>query len=256
MTDKIFVISMVKDEDDIIQYILDHMLTQEVDHFIIADNMSTDNTRLILDSFAERYDGMFTILDDNEPGYYQSAKMNGLAQRAASMGADIILPMDADECWLSANPFSTVGEALRTMSTPVTLAAVWDMVPQPLDSDTGNPLVDTVYREPGIKSLPSVAYRYEEGSYLHQGNHGVSRSGDITYDVLAVRHFQYRSENQLIRKLRQGKQAYDATDLSQGEGYHWRSRGDLPLEELKAQWNQFINQPGLVYDPTPLRRAR
>lgn len=64
--DKVFAISMVKNEDDIIQYILDHLLTQEIDHFIIADNMSTDNTRLVLESFAERYPDKFTILDDYE----------------------------------------------------------------------------------------------------------------------------------------------------------------------------------------------
>lgn len=256
MTDKIFVVSMVKNEDDIIQYILDHMLTQEVDHFLIADNMSTDNTRLILESFAERYDGMFTIVDDKEPGYYQAMKMNALVKKAVGMGADIILPMDADECWISLNPTSTVGEQLRTMPTPVTLATVWDMVPQPNDTKTGNPLLDTVYRESGIKSLPSVAYRYEPGSYLHQGNHGVTHSGQITNDILSVRHFQYRSPNQFVQKLRQGKQAYDATTLPMGEGYHWRSRGDLPIQDLNALWIQFVEQGGLIYDPTPLRKAR
>lgn len=248
--DKVFAISMVKNEDDIIQYILDHLLTQEIDHFIIADNMSTDNTRLVLESFAERYPDKFTILDDYEKAYYQSVKMNALMNKAVDMGADIILPFDADECFLSVDSSKTVGAALRTMELPVTMATVWNMVPQPNQIiPSGNPLKDIAWREPIVKSMPSVAFRWEENCILRQGNHDVVHSGARSYDVLTVKHYQYRSLRQLTLKVRQGKAAYDATNFGVGEGYHWRVRGAMSDQELLNDWNNHIHQFGLIYDP-------
>lgn len=248
--DKVFAISMVKNEDDIIQYILDHLLTQEIDHFIIADNMSTDNTRLVLESFAERYPDKFTILDDYETAYYQSVKMNALMNKAVDMGADIILPFDADECFLSVDSSKTVGEALRTMEHPVTVATVWNMVPQPDQIvPSGNPLRDIAWRESVVKSRPSVAFRWEENCILRQGNHDVIHNGARSYDVLMVKHYQYRSLHQLTQKVRQGKAAYDATNLSAEEGYHWRVRGAMSDQELLNDWNNHIHQFGLIYDP-------
>lgn len=244
--DNVFAIAMVKNEEDILHHILNHLLTQDIDHFIIADNMSSDNTGLILDSFDQRFPGRFTLLEDREPGYYQAQKMNALMAAAVDQGAEIILPFDADELWLSHNDHQTVGDVLRNNGADVYVAEVKDMVGPP---KTDNPLIDMAWREPVIKSLPSVAFRWEPGCYITQGNHDVARTGMRDFTSLYIRHYQYRSFSQYKQKVRQGKAAYDATNLSAEEGYHWRVRGAMSDQELLNDWNNHIHQFGLIYDP-------
>ena len=66
----VFGVCMVRDADDIIGPVVQHMMGQ-VDHVIIADNLSVDGTRDILDSFT----GNITVIDDNDPAYRQSEKL-------------------------------------------------------------------------------------------------------------------------------------------------------------------------------------
>jgi glycosyltransferase involved in cell wall biosynthesis len=86
---------MVRDEADIIEGTLRHM-ADEVDHLIVADNLSSDGTRDILDTLAK--DLPLTVVDDPDPGYTQSAKMSALAERAAvEQRASWIVPFDAED---------------------------------------------------------------------------------------------------------------------------------------------------------------
>lgn len=242
----IFAIAMVKDEGDILEHILTNLIVQDVDHFIIANNMSSDNTEQVLDTFDQRFPGRFTLLEDQEPGYYQAQKMNALMAAAVDQGADIILPFDADELWLSRIPGQTVGAVLRSGKSDIYVAEVQDMVGPP---NVGNPLVDMAWREPVIKSLPSVAFWWEPGCYLTQGNHDIIRSGTKDFTSLYIRHYQYRSLSQFKRKVRQGKAAYDATDLPDSHGFHWRVQGAMDDDRIKIEWDNIINQPNLIYDP-------
>src|SRR5688572_466349 len=89
---------MVRDEADIIEWTVLHMLGQ-CDQVIVTDNGSTVGTREILDALV--YLGNLTIIEDPEPAYYQAHKMTGLAHRAREMGATWVVPFDADELWLS-----------------------------------------------------------------------------------------------------------------------------------------------------------
>lgn len=73
----VFGICMAKNEEDIIGPVVEHMMS-EVDHVIVADNLSQDNTRSILDSLT----GNITVIDDLEPAYRQSEKMTHLAMVA------------------------------------------------------------------------------------------------------------------------------------------------------------------------------
>src|SRR5881394_2910564 len=107
---KVIAVAMVKDEADIIQATVCHMLTQ-VDQVIVADNMSTDGTRNILDSLLVLNSLPVEVVDDNDPAYYQSSKMTHLARLAYLRGADWVVPFDADELW-TANG-ATVKETLE-----------------------------------------------------------------------------------------------------------------------------------------------
>src|SRR5258706_10050034 len=85
---------LVKDESDVIADTVAHLLSQ-VDEVIVADNLSTDGTRDLLETMP------VTVIDDREVGYYQSAKMTKLARLALSHGHEWVVPCDADEVWYS-----------------------------------------------------------------------------------------------------------------------------------------------------------
>lgn len=89
-------ITMVRDEEDIIDWTLQHLLEQGIDHIIVADNLSVDKTPWKLAALAST--GRVTVIQDEEPGYYQDEKMTRLAHMAANdFGAEWVVPFDADE---------------------------------------------------------------------------------------------------------------------------------------------------------------
>lgn len=246
---KVFGVSMVKNEADIIGYNINYLLSQELDGFIIADNLSTDNTRAILNELAFKNSSII-VITDNEVGYYQSRKMTGLANMAAEFGAEWIVPFDADELWYSNTGYS-LGSTLRSMREDVAVAKVWDHIPQESDPQHANPFKRIVNREKNPELWPCVAYRYEVGSVVLQGNHNVIRSGERNYEDISIRHFQYRSFEHFRSKLINGKKAYESTDLPETEGTHWRAMGALSDEDLSLEWNNLVGQD-LIYDPAPI----
>ena len=98
-------IAMMKDEVDIARASIVNM-AHNVDFLIVADNGSTDGTRELLEELSQGYP--ITLLDDPERGYYQSAKMSALASMAGEMGADWVVPFDADEVF-----YNRFGDTLR-----------------------------------------------------------------------------------------------------------------------------------------------
>lgn len=248
---KLFVVGMVKNEEDIIYHNLNYLLTQDVDHFIISNNLSTDSTDDILHDFKSKYPDLFTILQDNEIGYFQSIKMNKLIYQAASAGATHIIPLDADEFWFTYSG-NTLGFDIKNMNVEKTFAKVFDMVPKDNCYQFGdNPLEKILYQEPLIKALPSVAFKFIDGCSIIQGNHDVIMNGSENSDILYIKHYQYRTFEQFKFKLRNGKVVYDATNLPEGFGGHWRSGGSLSDDQLLIQWNSYIGQSDLIFSPSP-----
>jgi hypothetical protein len=112
-----------------------------------------------------------------------------------------------------------------------------------------------------------VAFRWEPGAVVHQGNHGVDLpSRAISVDLgFEVRHFPYRSPEQMVRKARNGAAAYRAADLPETLGAHWRSYdalidrfGEQALHDVFRQyfWAFSPVDFGLVHDPAPYLRWR
>lgn len=249
----VWAIMMVKDEIDILPFILDHLLEEEIDGFYIADNNSTDGTRDILSDYS-RLNNNFHVIDDLDIAYYQQIKMNRWIQQAVTLGAEIIVPVDADEIWYSKNHSVSLANALRSMNADVAVGYVYDMIPQPTDFSTGNPTVDIVHKQTVKEVWPCVAFKYVQDCYIGQGNHTVSHPGAYDDSIIEIRHFQYRDLAQYKRKLRNGKKAYEATDLPDDFGTHWRHGGSLSDEQLELEWNNFINQPNIVYSPAPVKQ--
>ena len=269
-------VCMARDEEDVIASTVAHMLA-EVDAVIVADNLSTDGTRKILDELAASSTGRLVVVDDPDPAYRQSEKMTALALRARlDLGAEWVVPFDADEVWYS--PFGRIADVLADV------APQWLIAPAPLFDHvaTGedNPLELDPIRRLGWRrryrnALPKVAARWREDLVIEQGNHGARYTGRGTSfdELLVVRHFPYRSTGQLVRKVRNGAAAYAAAgdSLPEAFGAHWRQwgrildeRGEEAIAELFHTWYwrdtprapielpDGERQPALLFDPAPI----
>lgn len=241
----IVAVTMVRDEADVLAPILDNILAQGVDHIIAADNLSTDGTRAILEATPN-----LTVVDDDEPGYYQDVKMSKLARQACDMGAEWVLPFDADELWYGID--QPIADALSACDADVVMAAGWDhIVRQPQDTPF------SPWRRPEYQTLSKVAFRANPAAELNMGNHDVRGCGPHRVGgVLAYRHFQYRSLPQMARKLRNGRAAYEASTVHELHGTHWREGGLLSDDELAAKWAALCSGSGLVFDPPPFTATR
>ncbi len=252
-------VGLVRDEADIVETVIMNLLDQGVERVVIADNLSADGTTDIIEGLARSYP--VTVLRDRLGAHYQAEKTTLLARAAARAGAGWVLPFDADEIWRATT--GTLSQWLASCPADVVQVPVLNHVPTAGD-DAGEP--DPVRRQRWRKVEPNrlhkVVFRAHPRARLHQGNHGVDRRGPRQRG-LEIRHFPYRSEEQFLRKVRQGSAALAATDLGAEVGKHWRGLGEGDEERLRSSWRSLVethNLPGewwvprhgIVEDPVQL----
>ncbi len=259
----VFGISMMKDEVDVVEPVLRHMATQ-VDMLLVTDNNSTDGTRDLLSDLSVELP--LQVFDDPEIGYFQSKKMTSLAQTAGNQGATFIVPFDSDEIHYS--PFGTLKDVLNDVGSQwlVATADIYDHVSSSEDdlSDL-NPITRIGWRRNYKGVLPKVACRWREDLTIEQGNHAAKYSGGTTFQegLLVIRHFPYRSETQILKKVKNGAAAYAATDLPENVGAHWRGYGaiiknsgeEVFIDEVYKRWFYLQdphNTADVIYDPASL----
>lgn len=247
---KVFAILMVKNEEDIIEYNIEHLQNQNIDHIFVANNLSWDNTKNILLKLSEKY-GNMTVIDDTQFAYEQASKMNRWIKQCYDMGADIIVPIDADEIWYSKIPGKSLGDALRENCDGNCIfdAKAIDFIPTENDLDSKNPLESMVYVKQNSDSFQSVAFTKHSNAILGQGNHDVfQHPGKRVKDVIGIKHYQYRNFEQFARKMKNGKRVYDETTMPEYVGSHWRTLGALDKDGLMEWWNNYISQPVKLYE--------
>jgi hypothetical protein len=241
---------MVRDEADIIGHVLDH-LSGQVDRVYVMDNRSVDDTPAICAACPS-----VKLIHDHDVGYWQSAKMTLLARVAADDGYMWVVPVDADEVWETWDG-RTVREFLAGVGPDVQVitADLYNHIPTVLDDEAEeNPLRRIVWRLPEKAPLPKVACRTHPDLTIHAGNHGcdygphpAGRAGG-----LRVRHYSWRGEDRYVAKIRNGLEAYAATDLPSEIGDHWRMWAGVPEQAIRdhyQRWFVSTEVDGLVYDP-------
>lgn len=261
--------SIVRDEVDIIAQQLRHVAAQGVDGILVVDRMSTDGTEVILDEID--LPCRLVIEQWYEDAWWQGRRMTEACNQAVELGAEWIIPFDADELFyhpdgrpladvLAAAPGDAVGARLtHHFCTGQDLPRM-----QRIDAEHSverTPFETMQFRKREASNLPKSIVRWRRGMVMWEGNHGVAGVANRPLDLgIEVRHFPYRSEEQTIRKIVSGSRALALTTLPSYVGEHWRAMGaayDEHGEDAIRAWyreglyylNPYDDAAGLVFDP-------
>jgi hypothetical protein len=260
----LWAVTMVRDEIDILPYTLAHLVSEGVTGLIVADNGSTDGTREWL--YDASFDCKLMIVHDDEVGYYQSRKMTALAQMAVAQGADWIIPFDADELWFSVKDRS-LHASLCLFADDIDALQVRLCNYFPTsddDEDETNPFLRITHRDRALAPLSKVIVLARPDVTILQGNHNATGAEPflVSPAPIQIAHFPWRSPEQFVRKVRNGAEAYRASDLPVDSGAHWRQYGEIldsqGPEAVIAIYHEWFCDPEtpVVHDPAPWCRFR
>src|SRR5207244_4476352 len=114
------------------------------------------------------------------------------------------------------------------------------------DPDDPNPIVRMGWRRPHHQKFPKVIFSATAFFFLHQGQHGIEHPGPRTGSPIEYRHYQYRTLEQMVRKVRQGTAAYAASNVDGRHGTHWKDLAALTDEALRAEWDALCADPDVI----------
>ncbi len=207
---RIYAVAMVKNESDVIESFCRHTLTF-CDGILICDDDSTDGTREIIEKLAA--EGLPVILFYNlhSIGYYQDLLINHLAKKAVdSHGADLVLPLDADEFLYSLNgenPRST----LESLSDSEVYRLNWPFF-LPSDNPRKNSVFLPTYFEEYMnqsrlkKVMVGAALLRNPHNRISIGNQVLYKDDSQAFwdarllDNLILAHYPVRSAEQIMTK--------------------------------------------------------
>jgi hypothetical protein len=228
---KLVMTMLVKNEADIIDQNIDFHASQGVDHFIVMDHGSEDDTLAILARYRDR--GILTLYQQDDPGYYQAEWVTAMAREAAvAHQADWVINNDADEFW-----WPSQGDLRQTLaSLPDTVGGVHISrcnFPAIVASDDQDFLARMIYRDQQSvnvlgQPLPSkFCHRGYDTIVVSQGNHDANDDAlqsKIFFEGIEIFHFPVRSFDQFASKIRHGGKAYQLSPRLDGRiGATWRS---------------------------------
>jgi glycosyltransferase involved in cell wall biosynthesis len=228
-TAKTGVVAMVKNEGDIIELFVSHVLAL-FDVVVIVDQMSNDGTLDLLENIEQLLPN-FTVYKLNEPGYIQSITMNHVVKNAPELsGLDWVFLLDADEFLPFIDKESFLA-GLAPYDGQEVISMNWYNVIPVEYWDYKVSINRQFYIPPFCSPYQKIAFQphllNDIDFWIEQGNHSISRwqGGD---ELPAVKsfdmwHLPIRSVNQLSIKLTQGVISYlkKGRSRSKLEGLHW-----------------------------------
>ena len=212
---KVVLVTMVKNEADIIESFVRHSLTF-ADEIIVANHMSTDRTREILTSLLQ--EGLpLTIHDLHEVELAHGVVMTRLMWEAIEEhGADIVLPTDADEFLVNTETEETCRDILGRLDTGRVHKLEWRLY-EPLHQHEGEtefllsrPCKRGRSLAPGQKCIVGARAAREQRFRLIQGCHYAywgEQQGEKRFvpmepvPHLHAAHFHWRSDEQYASKV-------------------------------------------------------
>lgn len=233
-------VSTVRNEADIIEASVRHLLAEGVDLVLIADGRSQDGTTQILHRLHEETRGRVEVIEDYKDFHDQPYWIDTLARIAHHRGHEWIIPFDADEFWYPSDLSQSLRSALEALPPhiPVTLVPMYQQR-------------DWYHKEIDPKPLPKVAYRWSPHAKIGPGNHRVEGLDHhpIAYGVLSLREIQYRGFEHFCRKVVERNATIDPS-LGEEFGFHHKRFDGLGRYEMLKAWEK-LNEPEVIWDPIP-----
>ena len=235
---KIIGLMLIKDEDDILEDVIEYHMAQGLDGLLVCDNGSTDGTMEIL----KHYYGTAVLEVYTYDKFFQDRITTQLAHIAyTKFGADWVIPIDADE-------FSTCLSSLK-------LRDLLSLINSRSCLNIGIPrrfYWPTVYDNVSLPAYERFRYwRYQYNpkaiikctdtmnfeSGCHVANNGFERSLlDRDNHHLVVRHFQYRSFQQTKKRLLNISDVRKYIRIHHSDDGHWdylqRRFGEISKETV------------------------
>jgi glycosyltransferase involved in cell wall biosynthesis len=236
-------VTTVLDEAPIIKATITHLFGEGIDHVIVTDGGSTDGTQAVLDSIPN-----VTWTPQHIPEFHQDLEMSWLAHQAADLGADWIIPFDADEFW-----YDPLGGTIRSILEGVApeIAKIHTATWQHVDWDT-KLVAQKMFGKVAIRPVPPFR--------LNWGNHDAEQ-GDpdnpplAEHGLLAIRELQYRDYDHFIDKIRKAADLYASWHVPEVHGGHMRALVGLTGQALEDAYNQ-VQAGERMYDPIPFKGER
>ena len=233
----VWAVGLAKNEADILGHTLRHLLDQGVAGVIIADNLSEDGTGEVIRQAA--LDPRVHAGEDRERAFYQGRKTSYLAHLAWRAGADWVIPFDADEHWYAEG--CSLGDFFRDADADVVRCSSRAAYPVNVEDSLALGTGAAVQVQRLALGITKVAFRARRWVRVGEGNHTVDIRDPRRIDGLHLLHYQYRSLDQLVRKVTSGTAGLDAAGgLDEDVGLHWREQARLTRREQEARWRAFV----------------
>jgi hypothetical protein len=276
---RIWGVTMVANEEDIIGYTLSHLFSQGVDGVVVCLHNCTDRTEEIVRDMALRR--TIEILLEPKSAFYQGRKLTELANYAHRLGAEWVIPFDADELWYPLDPklslYGCLGAATPIMQKRerrVVAATMLNHFTTNADQAEPNPYKRLKFRHVNPNPLQKCCVLWSPTLAVDEGNHRILIESDYSTPSrvnpvdgeeigIGIRHFSARSEDVWIRKSILAGNRLALTKLDPSIGAHVRQYagtaaeyGEEALREHYRKWFVFdVSQKPyegpMVYDPAP-----
>ncbi|WP_375414339.1 glycosyltransferase family 2 protein [uncultured Bradyrhizobium sp.] len=246
---------LVRNNQDIVAANIDYHLAMGVDHVVVTDNLSTDDTRNIVLQYVDR--GVATLLDEPADDYNQSVWVTRMALLAGfELAADWVINSDVDEFW-----WPSSGDLKQTLSSvPADIGVIEARRVNFLPMRAGNGPFwrDMIWREVSSRNalgemLPGkVAHRAAMDVIVGAGNHSVASATlapTKADERITIFHFPIRSFEQFRDKIRLGGAAFQRNkQLTADIGHVWRKLYEIEQSGGLSAWYEQIvhgDDPGL-----------
>lgn len=210
----IVAISIAKNEMDIIESFVRHTLSF-ADELLLLDHQSTDKTPEILRAL-QREGLPLTVHTSKRVEYAQGEMTTELLYEAINKhGADLVIPLDADEFLVGTKAGKSVREYLEELDSSCIYKLPWRRY-SPYQPDVrceefllARPALGDVYRDTGNKCIIGARAVVDNKLQVVQGNHYLYYVKDgqmfgmdmLDCETLEIAHYYWRSAKQFETKI-------------------------------------------------------